>query len=404
MKKLFLITLPLLFIFSAQAAEQNKYANTLTGDWSGKRTHLAENGIDIQPKYTLDSFAIVSGGIKTGTDMLDEIDFTTRIDGKKLWGIEGSSGKVYFYRNNFGHPNRDYVGSAQGIDGDESSHDFTHIDEAWLQQNFLENKYSVLAGLYDFTYEFYQTDSSGIFLNPTFNVGSEFSNSGGNGASIYASSALAVRLKTQPTDNSYIQVAIMDGIPSIPYNPKRPNYQLYTKNGALILSEIGLTPTGGKFVIGAWTYTKGAPDLVTNQNRDSYGMYVTLEKQLYINPKNSNESLTGFFRIGKTDGNTTIFSYAWSGGINYAGLFPSREYGVFGLAALQAVNSNKYLQEELSEGINLKHRESGIELTYQDYIIPGVLLQPDIQYIFNPSGNPAAKNALILGLRTEIFF
>ena len=133
-------------------------------------------------------------------------------------------------------------------------------------------------------------------------------------------------------------------------------------------------------------------------------MYASLEKQLYKNPKNSNELLTGFFRIGKTDGNTTMFSYAWSSGINYAGLFSSREQGVFGLAILQAVNSSNFRQEELSEGVNTKHSEYGIEITYQDYIIPGVLLQPDIQYIFNPGGNPAAKNALVLGLRTEIFF
>jgi porin len=402
MKLFFLITLPLFFVLSAQADEQKKYANTITGDWSGKRTRLAENGIDIQLNYTLDSFAI-SGGIKNGTSALDEIDFTTRIDGEKLWGIEGSSAKVYFYRNDFGHPNRDYVGSLQGIDSDESNHDFTHLDEAWLQQNFLGNKYSILAGLYDFTYEFYQTASSGMFLNPTFDVGSEFAFSGGNGGSIYASNSMAIRLKALPTDSSYIQVAVMDGIPSTPYKPKRP-HRLYTTNGALVLAEGGLTPNNDQYSIGAWTYTKGVPDLVTNQNKNSYGVYALLEKELYKNPENPNESLTGFIRAGKTYGSTTTFDYAWSGGINYAGLFSSREHGVLGLAILQAANSSNLIQQEFSNGVNLKSRESGIEITYQDYIIPGLLIQPDIQYIFNPSGNPTAKNALVLGLRTKFFF
>ncbi len=400
MKILFIIILQLLFFLSAHA----DYNNTLTGNWSGKRTHIAENGIDFQLKYTLDIFNIASGGIKTGTTMVDEIDFITRIDGAKLWNIEGSSGKIYFYRNNFGHVNRDYIGSTQGVDGNESNYDFTHIDEAWLQQNFHENKYSILAGLYDFTYEFYQTNSSGMFLNPTLNIGAEFSNSGGNGASLYPSSALAIRLKTEPNENSYIQAAIIDGIPSIPLKPKRPRYHLYTKNGTLILTEIGLTPSKDKFAIGAWTYTKGAPDLLNKQNRDSYGVYTILEKQLFKNSKNSYESLTAFFRIGKTDGNTSRFSYAWSSGINYSGLFPSREQGVLGFAIMQAVNSNKFRQFELINDIKTKHSEYAVELTYQDYIMPGVSLQPDIQYIINPSGNPSAKNALVFGLRTELFF
>jgi porin len=53
-----------------------------------------------------------------------------------------------------------------------------------------------------------------------------------------------------------------------------------------------------------------------------------------------------------------------------------------------------------------------LEITYQYAVTPWWQLQPDIQYVFNPSGviaNPNAptqrvRNELVLSLRTNILF
>lgn len=54
----------------------------------------------------------------------------------------------------------------------------TKLFQAWLQQTFLDERASVLAGLYDLNSEFYVTDSASMFTHPTFGIGAEFAGTG----------------------------------------------------------------------------------------------------------------------------------------------------------------------------------------------------------------------------------
>ena len=48
--------------------------------------------------------------------------------------------------------------------------------------------------------------------------------------------------------------------------------------------------------------------------------------------------------------------------------------------------------------------ETVVEVTYSDEILPGVALQPDIQYIVNPAADPTVDDAIVIGLRVTIDF
>jgi carbohydrate-selective porin OprB len=52
----------------------------------------------------------------------------------------------------------------------------------------------------------------------------------------------------------------------------------------------------------------------------------------------------------------------------------------------------------------LNDREIAIEAAYRAEILPGLILQPDLQYIINPSMDPKLDNALQVGLRLEMSF
>ena len=128
-----------------------------------------------------------------------------------------------------------------------------------------------------------------------------------------------------------------------------------------------------------------------------------MEKELFKNPKNHNQIITNFLRIGSADGNTTRFNYAWTCGINFQGIIPSREKGIAGIAFQQAINSNTFRLSKQIDSISTLKSEYGIELTYQDFVTPWLTLQPDVQYIFNPGATPGIKNALVIGLRAQIY-
>ena len=61
----------------------------------------------------------------------------------------------------------------------------------------------------------------------------------------------------------------------------------------------------------------------------------------------------------------------------------------------------------------MRNFEAVIELTYIAQIIPGLNLQPDLQYIIHPGGNVAdplgsglapIRNALVVGVTTQVRF
>jgi carbohydrate-selective porin OprB len=52
----------------------------------------------------------------------------------------------------------------------------------------------------------------------------------------------------------------------------------------------------------------------------------------------------------------------------------------------------------------LNDRGIAIEAAYRAEILPGLILQPDVQYIINPSMDPELDNALQIGIRLEMSF
>jgi porin len=74
-----------------------------------------------------------------------------------------------------GHPSS-FVGDAQGVSNLEGPAR-SMLYEGWIQQNLFRDRLSILVGRYDLNTEFYRLQSAGLFLNSSFAVGPEFSQS-----------------------------------------------------------------------------------------------------------------------------------------------------------------------------------------------------------------------------------
>ena len=409
-----LSTLLMASIAFANDAPDYKSSN-ITGDWQGRRQALHDKGVNISFNYTLDSLRNFSGGLKRGNAGLDNLDIFAYFDGEKLWHLPGNTVKLYFLSNNFDKPNMKRVSSAQGIDNIEVGKSSGKIFEAWMQQNLWQDKFSLLAGLYNLNSEFYITNSAGVFINSTYGLGSELGFTGVNGPSIFNNSAPAVRLKLQPTQNLYAQFAVFNGVAGDPKYPHGTHARVAKKDGALAIGEIGFLPFSGsgdkamqvgKYAVGMWRYTHSFGDQFDTDNfgnpskRESKGGYVLAEQKLYSESKNPSNGLTAFVRFGKTAGKAERFDYAMSAGFNYTGIITGRDSSILGIGYNQAKNSKQYLKATTDS----KKKESGIEVTYQDQLAPGVMIQPDFQYIINPGTTPGVKNATVVGVRLKFTF
>lgn len=386
---------------AAQAAEDNtpNFAeDKLSGDWGGLRTGLYKSGYDVSVDYTADFWRNLSGGVSKGNRVNDNLKLVVDVDGEKAFGSQGTSAH-FFVLNNFGGRINDLVGSNGGIDNMEVPEQAFKLFEAWVQQNFWDDKVSILAGLHDLNTEFYVTDTSGLFINPTYGIGTEMAATGDNGPSVFPYSSLGARIKVAPTENTYVMGAIYDGVPGDPNRPRGTHVRFNDKDGALNVVEAGLQDDSiGHYGVGMWNYTAKRPDLVVaGKMANSRGVYFLADHSFY---QNDAQDISAFFRLGLTDGNVEQFKSNTSLGLVASGFVPGRPDGKIGFAVTRNANSSKF--KEANAGVD--SNETQWELTYSDTVLPSVTIQPDLQYTVNPGTDPALDNAWTAGLRVAVNF
>lgn len=378
--------------------------------------------------YTGDAFSSLRGGLRQRAVYLDNLDLRFRVRGGPLLGWPGTSALVYLISNRGTNPST-YVGDAQGVSNIATKSGW-RLYEAWVQQNLASNRLSLLLGLYDLNTEFDAIQSAGLFLNSSFGIGPDYSQSGRNGPSIFPVTSLGLRVKYRPSPQLYVATAILDGVPGDPDDLSIVDVSLNGRDGALVAAEIaaftgvresgalttrpgartrhrqlgrGATATryAGKVALGAWAYTSRAPQLVGPDSTISFGAYVIAERTLYREP-GRDDGLTVFGRLGAARTAVNRFgSYVGAGAV-YSGLIPGRPDDEVGLAIAVARNGGGYRQRSLADGRDLKRAESALELTYRAQVLPSFAVQPDIQWVIHPNTDPVIRNALVFGVRGEV--
>lgn len=400
------------------------YSDTLLGNWGGRRGAMSNSGYDWEIVYKLDLLSKAYSPNRPGcsgytifrcyeTYGLDNLDIKLSLDGEKIAGLKGTSALLYILSNH---------GSKPAVQGDRMPHGLDNIEtpegantiklyQAWIQQTFLDERLSVLAGLYDLNSEFYATESSGIFIQPTYGIGPEMAGTGQNGPSVFPTASFAIRAKAEAA-GYYLQAVVLDGVPGDPNNQHGTHVQFNKGDGALQVVEGGIPLSAAenahdnKLALGVWRYTARFDDLVAVDlsgnpvKRVSYGYYAILEKVLRYKPGSSEESINGFVRAGKADGNTSQFDMSWSAGLVFSGLFAGRDQDQLGLAYAQERNGVKYRTASGNPTIS----EKSLELTYRYQAMPGLVLQPMAQYLLNHCSDPAQDKSWWLGMRFEATF
>jgi len=385
------------------------YSDTLLGDWGGSRGAMSAHGYDWEIIYKLDLLRDISAPNKKSYG-LDNLDIMLTLDGEKIVGLKGSSVLLYVLSNH---------GSKPAVQGDRLPHGVDNIEtpegantvklyQAWLQQTFLDESLSVLVGLYDLNSEFYVTDASSMFIQPTFGIGAELAATGLNGPSVFPVASFAIRIKAATDSGYYLQTATMDGVSGDPNNYQGTHVQFNKGDGALNVIEAGM-PLGvaerlhdSKLSLGVWRYTARFDDLLDpTVKRISRGYYAMVEKGLHYQPDSNEACINGFVRAGKNDGDTSQFEMSWSAGLVFSSLISGRDQDQLGFAFAQQRNGEKY---RATPGNAQVVNENSLEMTYRYHAMQGLVLQPMVQYLLNHSSDPTQDKNWWLGTRIEATF
>lgn len=357
--------------------------------------------------YTADVSGVVSGGLAQRGRLLDDLQIGADIDLDKALGWSGATAHVTLMNNAGGIPN-DAAGALQGIDNIEVSQQRARLFEAWIQQGFGGDQGSILAGLYDVNSEFYANDSAGLLIAPAFGIGSELAATGPNGPSIFPSTALAVRLRWQSGEARYVQAAVINAQAGVLGDPGGVN--LSFDNGILAIAEAGWTSVKtGKLAVGAWAYSQSQDDwrAVTPAGdpvkRRAGGVYLLAERRL-AGEEDGPRRVTGFARLGVSDGATSPFEGGWQAGVLIEQPFAQRPHSALSLGVNQAFITGRERANGVDAGRDIGRTETAFEITYADNLTEHLIVQPDLQYILRPAGDRNIDNALVATLRLKISY
>lgn len=411
-------------------------ATTLTGEWGGARGDLWQRGIALEAGLKLDSLHN-RGGLRNGGETITHLELKLRADLEKLLGWENAVAYVNSDTDGGAGINARRTGSLMGVSNIEVPVPTTRLFHAWLQKGFMDDRFSVLAGIYPIDSEFFTMDSAATLLHPAYGTPADLALT--NAPSVFNNAAFGIRAKWFSEDRAvYAMGALMDGIPNDPARPKATAIRFAKGDGAFVIGEIGWMPLetghafepvdpaevrqtpalvahekyGGvsKYAIGFWRYGNRVPDqLDVDANGDaiqrrSQGGYVLAERTLFNIAGEAGRDVTVFGRYAFSAGHSTALDRMWNLGLRIRGPLASRPDDSLAIGWTRGRLAPKWRSVQAAAGTDTVAAEDALEITWRAAITQWFQVQPNLQHIRHPGGSTTARNATLIGARVELTF
>ncbi len=255
-----------------------------------------------------------------------------------------------------------------------------------------------------------------------------------------------VRLKIDPTPQTTALLAVFNGDPAgqcglEPERCNRHGLNFRVNDPPYLIGELQYrynhepTSTGlaGGVRVGAWHHFDRFDHLrfdvdgfslasplssgVARRLRGNDGVYAVFDQQLYRPPgADANTGILLFGRAAYSPPDRSLNDLYLDGGIIFAGMIPARPADAFGASLLYAHVSKQARGLDLDTRaftglqIPLRDYELSIDLSYAATIVPGWIVQPNLQLVFHPGGHVPGnaspvepiKNAVIVGVRSTM--
>lgn len=381
----------------------------------GTRSHASSDAEDeassahLSALYTADALWNVQGGLREGSAYLDYIEVAAGFDADRALGWHDLTFYASAFRRNDPTFSDRYVGDAMVVSNIDAASPM-QVLEAWLEWGFdARGPGSLRIGMYDLSAEFDALESRGLFLNSAYGIGQDLAQTGLNGPSIYPVTALGARLAWAPRDAWLLETAVLDGVPGDPGERGRSRLHLSSSEGALWISEAMAGSRRVRGGVGYWRYTTSFPQLqppdadgTVRTRNDNAGGYAMVEFASAAVARTDEPRWLAFLRAGAAEDHINVFDRFLAAGAVYRSSWPGRHGSYLGLAVAEARVGDAYREVRAAEGLATDACERNVELTWRFPLGEHAALQPDLQYVQNPSGDRQLADAWVVGVRVEL--
>jgi len=355
-----------------------------------------ENPFSFEVAYVGDVYGNAAGGLKTGGNYMGMSNLKIGFDTEKARWWKGGS---FFINGASIHGkslSEDFAGDLQVASNiDAGTHIYMH--ELWFKQDF--EKFSFTVGLQDLNADFLASENAGEFINSSFGVPPVVS--GNLPVPIFPLTGLGISAKWNINDKFVWQTAFFDGNQtSFKNNPHNLHWKFCKDDGILIITEfhsrLKIKEKEGIYKLGTYYHSslnEFDEETQTKNNvfKNNYGFYFIGDQIVF---EQENHKIGLFAQVAAAPKSKNEHAYYLGFGTNYYGIFSRKGKDILGLAV-----ANLGLHRT-----SHKH-ETTLELYYKYQLTENIAIQPDIQYIINPSGtDEKLSNALVGILRLHIDF
>ena len=411
---------------------------------------LLDRGFNFQLNYTGEVFGNPTGGVRQRGVYEDLFEAALDGDLDKIAGLKGASFHINAYHIDGQGLSACCIFNALTISAIEARPS-TRLYEAWFEEKLFSDNASIRVGQLGADTEFFISEFGALYLNATFGwpniLAADLPSTGPN----YPLATPAIRLKVTPTDRVTLLTALFNGDTSGArftglqeiLDPAGVNFRL--SDPPFVITEAqykynqdknssglaGTVKLGGWYQFGMLFNDPhyGANGLslanplstgVALKHRGDYGVYGIIDQMVWCPPGDDRKKGIGVFaRASASPPDRNVVNFYVDGGVNFIGLLDKRPADVFGVAVAYSPVSPSVSALDADTAffsgttLPIRDYEMALELTYQASIVPGVIIQPDFQYIFHPRYgaidpiNPAMgriRNAASFGLHTNIKF
>ena len=397
---------------------------TATGDWGGARTRMSESGIVLTSSATLDLATVVGGGQRQGFLMPYLIDTNLSIDTQKLGLWSGGQVFIDFQQAGSTQPASRYLPDYWGWDAIYPyATSYTELAQYWYQQSFADGALRLKFGKIDANTDFAVTYPGLQFINSA----AYFPGGLVTDLPTYPNQAGGAEILVQPVQWFGGRFGFFDGStncfdPSTggaasPTGHRGLSTFLWDNPGSyFLIGEAGpqwtVADLAGRASVGWYQQTgesaePGAslsPSPIGQQSVDGlWGLYLSGSQQLFQSRSDAGTQslLAAFGQFGWSPPELNSCQWSLMGGLTWQGLLPGRPNDTFGSMVAYAHFGN-----EPNLSVSPGSGEFAVEAFYNFQITPWLGVQPDVQFINQPSDVPGqgVPDAVVLTVRVTLNF
>ena len=365
----------------------------------------ANTGLSLSVGYTGDLRRNTTGGLALGTAYSDLLDLGATWTTQNLFPDANLTLNMSVMHVGGDEISGEFVGDLHGVSNIEAP-DAWHLYEFWSEFSFGAADTSVRLGLLDINADFDVPVTSSLFVGSPHGIGTEFSQTGGNGPSVWPVTGLGIRAAGTLGDILRWRVGAFEGTPGDDDEASFAVFDLSRGEGSLLIGELEYASDRvNKISLGLWSYTADFERLdagqttIGAQQRGNDGVYALVDLPL---AQPGSARLDGSLRVGVADARFNAVDEFVGATVVLSHPFESRPDDAFGFAVAYGHTGDLYRRVQNFAGAAAASAETSFELTWRSPLTEWLALAPSVQFVRHPGAYLSMRDAWVVGLRFEL--